>query len=209
MGIEGAVSMDQSLIDAVNSLSQLTAVQWVQLVMLVVIAGLLWTTIRQMGVVSNVLDVMKSQQKSSDKHEDKLAAAIERFPDELNKVGQALLLINRGVDGARVRVEDTQTNILARLTTLSEKSEAALLGETSDIKTSLQDIYELIERLGSDVTDIKVAANRVPALPQELKSQLDIILGYVEAFRPKLKTGTYDIVPAAVINGLPEIKKEE
>lgn len=201
--------MDQSLIDAVNSLSQLTAVQWVQLVMLVVIAGLLWTTIRQMGVVSNVLDVMKSQQKSSDKHEDKLAAAIERFPDELNKVGQALLLINRGVDGARVRVEDTQTNILARLTTLSEKSEAALLGETSDIKTSLQDIYELIERLGSDVTDIKVAANRVPALPQELKSQLDIILGYVEAFRPKLKTGTYDIVPAAVINGLPEIKKEE
>lgn len=206
MGIEGAVSMDQSLIDAVNSLSQLTAVQWVQLVMLVVIAGLLWTTIRQMGVVSNVLDVMKSQQKSSDKHEDKLAAAIERFPDELNKVGQALLLINRGVDGARVRVEDTQTNILARLTTLSEKSEAALLGETSDIKTSLQDIYELIERLGSDVTDIKVAANRVPALPQELKSQLDIILGYVEAFRPKLKTGTYDIVPA---NGLTEIKKEE
>ena len=205
MGIEGAVSMDQSLIDAVNSLSQLTAVQWVQLVMLVVIAGLLWTTIRQMGVVSNVLDVMKSQQKSSDKHEDKLAAAIERFPVEMNKAGQALLLINRGVDTVRSQLDDTQTHILARLEELNKVA----AGETSDIKDGMGQVYDLIEEkfqiVVDDVAILKQAMSKNPQIPPEVQSVLDRVLGYLETARPKLGTGTF----RAVVQPLTEVTENK
>lgn len=153
----------------------------------------------------NMADSMKDQQVSADKHEDKLVAAIERFPVEMNKAGQALLLINRGVDTVRAQIDDTQTHILARLEELNKVA----AGETSDIKDGMGQVYDLIEEkfqiVVDDVAILKQAMSKNPQIPPEVQSVLDRVLGYLETARPKLGTGTF----RAVVQPLTEVTENK
>lgn len=155
-------------------------------------------------------DTMNSQQKSSNSREDKLAAAIERFPEEMNKAAQALLLIHHDVERVRTGIDDTQTNILARLEALNRTAQGTLLTETGDIKDGMGQVYDLIEQklqiVIDDVAILKQTVSLNPQIPAEVTAVLNRVLGYLETARPKLGTGTFRTVdtnkPDAVIEGV-------
>lgn len=149
-------------------------------------------------------DTMNSQQKSSNSREDKMVAAIEQFPEQMNKAAQALLLIHHDVERVRTGIDDTQTNILARLEALHRTGQSSLLTESGDIKDGMGQVYDLLEEKFQIVIDDMAILKRSPQIPADMQLQLDRILGYLEVLRPKLATGTFkpvDPKPETLLDG--------
>lgn len=203
---------DANFIDAFGQLSVISAIM---LFLCIVAFGMLLVMLFALRIFKSTTDglretnramsdSMNSQRNSSNSREDKLVLAIERFPDEMNKAGQAILLIHRDVERVRTGIEDTQTNILARLEALHRTEQSTLLTESGDIKDGMGQVYDLLEEKFQIVIDDMAILKRSPQIPVDMQLQLDRILGYLEVLRPKLATGTFkpvDPKPESLLDG--------
>lgn len=170
---------------------KLDTIQIIQLLQLLMIAGLIWIKLRDQGlakkdqenhseVFKSLLANMQQQQAQGNEREGKLAASVDTQSKESNKIARALLLIHR------------------------EQKRQGGVGDDTQRILKEQHLLEMA-KLDQVLVEMKYFKEKLPAESNEFKRRIDTLLGHLEIVIPKIRaTNEVPKVPTPVNGTTPE-----